>query len=138
MTSSPGLLRASIHAALVLLAVVPWIVGLLGFGAALLLVLAADWVWPDANRGNCWSFVGPRWVKHGGYIVVRPADGVRVLGRFWVPHAFWMPKIGMDNVILQTHPATRSRSKWLPWRTLYFEFRVRKRESPHNSDWADL
>ncbi|MBK8772736.1 MAG: hypothetical protein IPM06_20230 [Rhizobiales bacterium] len=132
------MLRRTVHAVLVLLAVIPWVIGLAGFGVALLLVLLADWAWPKATWGNCWSFVGPRWFKHGGYICARPADGVRLLGKFWIPHAFWMPEIGADASIQQTVPDHRSNAQWLPWRVLYFPYRVIRKERAHNSNWADL
>lgn len=132
------MLRRIGHALLVLLAVIPWVLGVLAFGVALLAVMLADWVWPNATAGNCWSFVGPRWAKHGGYLVIRPADGVRVSGAGWIPHALWMPEIGTDARIQQTVPERRTRAQWLPWRTLYFPYRVIRKERAHNSNWADL
>lgn len=137
-TKAPSLRRRALHATLVLLAVIPWSLGVLLFGVALLLVLLADKVWPNANWGNCWSYCGPKWVKEGGYLVGRPADNVRFLGRFWIPHVFWMPEIGDGNTVLQTFPVKRSKAKWLPLGTTYFEFIVRRKERPHNSNWADL
>lgn len=131
-------MRRVLHATLVLLAVVPFAIGLAGFGVALLLVLLADFAWPKATWGNCWSFVGPRWFKHGGYLVVRPADGVRIAGSGWVPHAMWMPEIGTDASIVQTFPESRSGAQWLPWRVIYFPYRVVRKERAHNSNWADI
>jgi len=126
------------HAVLVLLAVIPWAVGVTLFAIALVLVLLADKLWPNADWGNCWSFCGPKWVKEGGYLVARPADGVRFLGKLWIPHVFWMPKIGDGNTVLQTFPIDRTKARWLPWRTLYFRFIVRGKERPHNSTFGDL
>lgn len=125
--------RRIAHAVLVLLAALPWALGLAAFGCSLVLVLLADRIWPNATWGNCWSFAGPRWVRHGGYLVVRPADGVRVLGSGWVPHTLWMKRIGFDNEIEQTMPLRRSQSRVVPWRTLYFPYRVIRREMPHNA-----
>ena len=127
-------LRA-LHALLVVLAFVPWALGCLGFGLALLLVLAADWLWPNATHGNCWSFVGPLWARYGGYIVVRMADDVTIIGRRFIPHALWLEKWPSDVAMQQTMPLKRSRN---PLRTLYFQFKVRRSERPHDSTWGDL
>lgn len=105
---------------------------------ALILVMAADRLWPNATWGNCWSYCVPNWIENGGYLVVRPADGVRILRFVWVPHVFWMPHIGTGNTVVQTTPMDRSRAKWLPWFTIYFPYRVTHEEQPHNSNWSDL
>lgn len=123
--------RRAVHALIIILAVIPWFIGLLGFGLALLLVLLADRVWPDATMGNCWSFVGPRWFRHGGYILIRPADNVRVLNIGWIPHAIWVKSLSDGVELEQTHPDNRTAAKWIPWRTVYFPFKVLHRERPH-------
>jgi hypothetical protein len=128
----------ALHALLVVLAFFPWALGCISFGLALLFTLAADWLWPDATHGNCWTYVGPRWFKHGGYILIRAADDVRVLGRGFIPHAIWVKRWPMDAEVEQTLPIKRTGARWLPWRTLYFPFKVRHSERPHNSTWGDL
>lgn len=130
--------RRILHAILILLAALPFAVGVTFFAIAAVLVIWADKLWPDADCGNCWSFVAPKWIKHGGYIVNRAADGVTVSGHGLIPHAMWMPEISPDAVILQTHPVRRKTGKWFPWFTLYFPFKVLRKERPHNSNWADL
>jgi len=125
----------TIHALLVLLAAIPWAVGVLCFALALLLVLTADWLIPGATWGNCWSFVGPKWAKRGGYIVIRMADDVKVFGVQIIPHAIWLPAWPPDLPVHQTKPLRRSRN---PLRTLYFPFRVSTRERPHDSRHGDL
>lgn len=127
------MIRRFLHAVLILLAVVPWAFGCLLFSLALLLTILADRLWPNADHGNCWSFVGPRWAKHGGYLLIRPADGVRVFGKGIIPHVIWLKSLPKEGVVLeQTFPLFRSKSRWLPWRTLYFKYKLLSREREHN------
>jgi hypothetical protein len=125
----------ALHALLVLSAVPFWIVGVLMFGVALLWVLAADRVWPNATWGNCWSFVGPKWAKFGGYMGVRLAPDVRIFGVRVIPHAFWIPAWPADTPVQQTMPRKRSKN---PLHTPYFPFSVATREKPIDSTWSDL
>lgn len=127
-----------LHAIVVVLAFFPWALGCLMFAVALGLVLLADRIWPDADWGNCWSFVGPRWYRHGGYIAIRSADEVSVSGCGPIPHAMWITTWPADAAVQQTRPRKRTGARWLPWRTLYFPYVVKKSERPHNSNWADL
>jgi hypothetical protein len=138
-------MKRILHALLVVLASFPWALGCLGFGAALLFTLAADRLWPGADHGNCWSFVGPKWSRWGGYIVVRWADDVviphwRIIprslrGRRFVPHAMWLEKWPADVEMQQTVPLKRSKN---PLKTLYFRYIVRRSERPHDSTWGGL
>lgn len=113
---------------LIALAAIPWAVGVIGFSIALLLVVIADKLIPKATHGNCWSFVGPRWSKHGGYIVVRMADDIRIFGRRVIPHALWLRSWPEGADVQQTEPVTRKRH---PLHTIYFRFRVKNTESKH-------
>lgn len=131
-------MKRIIHAPLVILAAVPWAFGCLLFAVALGLTILADRVWPNATHGNCWSFVGPRWWRYGGYLLIRPADDVRVLGVGIIPHAIWVHGLAEDNELKQTVPLERSLSTSVPWRTLYFRFKVIRKERPRNSDRAEL
>lgn len=126
------------HAVLITLSIFPWLIGIFCVTLAALLVILADRIWPRANWGNCWAYVTPRWVKHGGYLVIRWADNISFLRRLRIPHAFWITKLGTDNEIRQTIPINRSSSKWFPWRVFYFPYKVIKRENPHDSDWTKL
>lgn len=129
--------RRALHALIVVAAFFPWCLGVALFGAALWLTLIADRLWPEADHGNCWSFVGPRWFRHGGYIGVRLADDVRVAGKPVIPHAIWvtaLPEAAPGLSLQQTKPIKRSRNRWFPWRVVYFPFTVSRHERPHNAD----
>jgi hypothetical protein len=119
--------KKAAHAALVVLAFLPWLVGCIGFGLALALVLLADRIWPNAKHGNCWSYVGPRWWRHGGYLLIRWASGMSI------PHAAWVRTLSDGNELEQTVPLERVTSWALWWRTVYFPFRVTTKEKPQNA-----
>jgi hypothetical protein len=118
----------ALHAILVVVAFVPWLIGCIGFGAALALVLLADRIWPGATRGNCWSYVGPRWWRRGGYLLIRWAAGWPM-----IPHAAWVRELSADNALEQTVPLERVTRWSLWWKTLYFPFRVSSVEQPRNA-----
>lgn len=130
-------MKKLVHAALCLLAIAPWMLAMFALWLSALLALLAHRIWPDADRGNCWTYVWPRYWMHGGYVVMRPADGQRVLGLFPVPHVMWLRKWGSGNDVRQTVPVERRR-KPLPWYTLYFRYRVVETERPHDSQWGGL
>ena len=130
--------RRIVHAALVIASVPLWVVGCVGFAAAAAPILLAHRIWPQADRGNCWSFVGPRWLRHGGYLVVRPAGNVRIFG-CPVPHAIWLRSMPAGADIEQTVPQRalgaagdtrldRVLLKMLHPGLLYFRFRVSRIE----------
>ncbi len=126
------MLRKILHAVLVEVAIIPWIVAVNCAVLCLILVMLADKAWPNATSGNCWSYVGPKWFKHGGYLLIRYADDVRLFGRLRIPHAIWLKILGTAETE-QTVPTNRSKAKKLPWRTLYFPYLVRSKERPHNA-----
>jgi hypothetical protein len=120
-------MKRILHAAVVILAFVPWVIGCLGFGAAIALALLADRILPNARHGNCWSFALPRWWRNGGYLLVRWANGMPV------PHAAWVRRLSDGNELEQTAPLHRVTSWALLWKTLYFPFRVTTVEKPQNA-----
>lgn len=132
-------MKRHLHAALVLLAVPVWAVAMLLLALCLLLVVLADRVWPEAYRGNCWSYVGPKWKRFGGYLQIRMADFPKVFGRRIIPHVQWVHALHPDTRLHQTEPVHRHKRLRDAWRTAYFEFRVDHEErKPRVSDWADL
>jgi hypothetical protein len=112
-------LRKLGHAVLVLIAVLPWLISCLSFALALWLVGIADKTLPNANIGNCWSFVGPLWRRKGGYMAIRPARGFR-----FIPHALWVPKIPPELPVQQTVPIERATKLKDIWKTVYFKYKV--------------
>ncbi len=132
-------MRHALHAIVCLLAAIPWALGVMLFSCALLLTILADRIWPNATWGNCWTQAGPRWWRHGGYLLVRSADGQKVLGIGGIPHAAWVHTLPDSGIgLLQTKPKHRRKSRFLPWYTLYFELDLIKHERPHNSKWGGL
>lgn len=51
----------ALHWLLLRLAVLPWLLMVAGFVLALVLVVWADKLRPDAPRSNCWSWAGQEW-----------------------------------------------------------------------------
>jgi hypothetical protein len=122
-------MRRALHALLVILAGPWWLIACLTFGVSVLLVLAADKLIPDADRGNCWSYVMPRFLKHGGYVCIRAArGGVRMLG-LPVPHAIWLKHMPHGADIEQTVPVERKKSRGLALFSFFFKFKVVKHET---------
>ena len=130
-------MRRFAHLVLVLLAGLPWVIGYFAFATSALLVWVADKVWPEADHGNCWSYAGPRWLKHGGYLAVRVVPSAKFLGAFPVLHAVLLHQMPDGAVLEMTMPLRRQKTKWLPWRTFYFHYRVARKDRAI-SDWADL
>lgn len=95
----------------------------------------SNWVLPSANRQNCWMYSMWRWHRYGGYLAVRPSDGVRFAKWLPVPHVVWikvLPRIG--SMTEQYVPIKRERKEFLPWFTAYFKGHVRHVDAPHNAD----
>lgn len=125
-------MKKLLHALLVIGAAVPWTIGMFALFLSSLGALAADKVWPNATKGNCWSYAWPKWLKQGGYIDIRPAEGQRILGVFFLPHVIWMPEWPEGIPIKHAQPIKRHHSRWIPWYTLYYDFEVKDTEKPHN------
>ena len=128
-----------LHFIVCMLAAVPWAIAMTAFSISAVLVLLADRIWPTAHWGNCWTFVGPKWLRDGGYMCIRASDGQKFLGVFPVPHAIWVKHIEVATDIQQTHPIKRFQNRVLPIYTLYFPYRVLHSEKRHNhTNWGDL
>ena len=127
--------KQGLHFFLVAICAPPlWFVGFTCLAGALVCVLWADKLWPNATWGNCWSYTGPRWWKRGGYIGVRASDGVKMLWGGIIPHALWIRKLFPTPVIEQSAPVNRKVGNWLLFRGgLYFKFAISNEESPHNA-----
>ena len=97
------------------------------------IVILADKALPNATSGNCWTYALPKWYRHGGYLLVRNADIVRFLWIFPVPHVAWVKHLGSDVVVEQFDPVKRKLSKFFPWFTIYYEGKVKLRESNHDA-----
>ena len=124
-------MRRALHALLVLLSMVPIVAAWALLALGLVGMVWADKLWPTADRGNCWSYAGPRWWRHGGYLGMRSADGVRLAGFGLVPHVMWVMSLGTDARIEQTMPVNRYSGRWLLWRKLYFRFTVADNDHKH-------
>ena len=120
--------RHALHAAICIAAFFPWLLGVLLFGGALLLTLLADRVMPRASWGNCWTYVGPRWHRQGGYVMVCMAPSPRLFGRRIIPHAIWCRSSHPELAVEQTAPVRRVRRFRDAWQAVYFRFTVKHTE----------
>jgi hypothetical protein len=128
--------RHALHAVICIAAFFPWLVGVLGFGAALALTVLADKLWPNATWGNCWTYVGPRWFKHGGYVQMRLVKCPKIFGRSFIPHAIWLRESHPEAKLEQTEPMTRIKRLRDAWQTIYFRFYIHTSE-PHRRPDGD-
>lgn len=131
-------IRRVLHFALASAGVVVWGVGNLFYVLAILCAEAMERVEPNSQFGNCWSFALTRWRKHGGYLMVRAADGLppvrnRFLKVFPVPHAIWVKHLDRRTEIEMFLPEKRYAAEWFPWRTAYYKGWVRFKDSPHDA-----
>ena len=78
--------------------------------------------------GNCWSYAVPRWLRYGGYLVVRIAPGIKILGFIPVLHVIWCKDL-KDASIEQFVPVNRKHAFWFPWHTIWFKGKVLTEES---------
>lgn len=102
-----------------------WAIGVVCLGLTTQLTLLGRRVAPDdSTYGNCWTYALPRYHKHGGYLLVRPAQGVRVLG-FKVPHVAWISELPIDGLVMEAFdPLDRKVNKWVPWRVVWYHGQV--------------
>lgn len=132
-------LRRVAHAVLVTAAAPPYLIAYLLLVLCAGLVVVAEHVLPHARVGNCWSYVGPRWLKYGGYIAIRAARGVSLSGSLLVPHAIWIRELPPGTDMRQTVPLNRRKSRWFPWFVAYFPFKVVDTErNPVETNWNEL
>lgn len=121
------MMRLALHWLLNAIGIATWCAGMVFLYVTMKLAVLGHRVWPEADRGNCWSFALPRF-HEGGYLVVRWANGVRLFGVKF-PHAIWMRRIPEEAEIMQTAPVKRERGRMLP-RVFYFRFEVFTKEPP--------
>ena len=131
-------MRRLIHALLAVVGIVAWIVAYLFMQVVFWLAVLGDKVLPDARIGNCWTFVCPRLVRLGGYMVIRPVRRARFFGIGIVPHVLWLRSIHPDSTVLQTEPVDRYNGRWKFWRFFYFLFRIKTSEVGTPRPWSDL
>jgi len=108
-------IRKLLHAAILLAAAAPWIIAYFMLALAAGMCWAADRVWPNATRGNCWSFALHRWCKERGVLALSFVEDARLLRIFPVVHCALLPSL------LPCGPAFRSQSprlhcpaRWCP------------------------
>ncbi len=86
----------------------------------------ADRIMPDARFGNCFTFAAARWWRYGGYVPLRTADEVTVLG-IPIPHALWQAELG--GPVRMTYPVKRRKGRF-PWYAILFRYEVWAGDSP--------
>ena len=119
-------MRHIIHWALNAIGVVTWFVAMSAMWVTIRLSVLGHRLWPEADKGNCWTYALPRWYLHGGYLSIRWANGARIFGRR-IPHVIWLHEIPADTPLQQTEPLRRSKGRRLP-PVFYFRFRVVTKE----------
>jgi hypothetical protein len=124
-------IRRILHALICIAAALPWLAGMLCFGAAALLAVAADRLWPKATWGNCWTHAFARWAKYGGYIGLRSSDTMRLLKVIPVPHVMWIYKLHKDCGVEQIESIHHVEVEWFPWMIFYFPYRLISAEEKH-------
>jgi len=120
-------LRRTLHAVMAVVGFLLWVVWCALFAAIVTLTVLGHRLWPEADRGNCWSFALPRWWTQGGYLAIVPSG--LWLGPVPVLHAIWVR--GELSEIQATDPCARhesARSSWFGLKTIYFKFRVVTRD----------
>lgn len=131
-------MRRIAHALLAFLGILAWLVAYLCMQIVFWLALAGDKVLPGARIGNCWTFVCPRAMKVGGYMVIRPVRRGRFFAVGLIPHVSWLQSITTDSVLLQTEPIDRYEGRWKFWRFFYFSFRLKDSEAGQPGPWSNL
>lgn len=131
-------MRQSLHFVLSMLAFVPWACGNIFYLLAAAFVLTAHKAKPHSKYGNCWTYALPRWLLHGGYLAIRPADGVRLLRLLIIPHALWVRQTPGDGKLKHFAPDKRRESRFLPWYVLYFRGHVKTEDAPHDAEESRL
>jgi hypothetical protein len=127
------MIRRILHIALVVAGFVPWALAMTLMAVSTGFALLAARAMPSARAGNCWSYVLPKWAKHGGYMLVRAADGQRFLGLFLVPHVAWVQHLADDNEMKFFVPERRKSARWVPWYVVYYSGRILRREKSHDA-----
>ena len=131
-------MRRAAHAFLAFLGILAWLVAYVAMQIVFWLALVGDKVLPNARVGNCWTFVCPRAMQVGGYMVIRPVRRGRFFGVGLIPHVAWLESITTDSVLLQTEPIDRYEGRWKFWRFFYFSFRLKDSETGRPGPWSNL
>lgn len=121
-------MKRVIHSLLLIVGFWVWAIGVLFLGLATWIAAVGDQVIPGLLYGNCWSYALPRYWGRGGYLIVRRADDVRFLKYFHIPHVMWCAQLPPGMAVEQFVPLVRSKTQWLPWRTIWYPGRIRLRE----------
>lgn len=108
---------------------------------ALTSVLAKK-VHPKAVYGNCWSYAIPLWVKYGGNLEIRAADGNYFLWIFPVLHVKYIGELPRKGVRMRQFvpiDSERRTGRVFPWWTVYYKGVVRRMDSPHDAEegWVE-
>lgn len=119
-------MRKALHGVLLAVAIPPLLLAFAAIGVFTALAVLADWVLPGARFGNCFTFAAARWARHGGYLTLRPVDGVTLFG-LPIPHAIWQSSLG--GPVRMTYPQNRRRGFW-PWFVLLFRYEVWAGDTP--------
>jgi hypothetical protein len=130
-------MRQVLHAALILLGTLPWLIAYWAAVVAAGLCWLADKAWPEADRGNCWSYALPKWIEGRGVLAMSFVEDARFLGLFPVIHCAVFPEFPRRASFEMTQPVERRRTQWFPWWSFYFRFRVvRVQRHPKATDTA--
>lgn len=127
-------MRLAAHFLITMVCAVAWAAANWFFVAVACLAWLSRKVYPKSEYGNCWLHALPLWVKDGGYLLIRPADGQRFLGVFCVPHVMHVTKLPRRGVELTQYvPVTRKSGQCWPKHVLYYRGEIRTVENPHNA-----
>jgi hypothetical protein len=126
-------IRRTLHVLAIALGFIAWAPAMCLMVVSAACARLADKAIPHSREGNCWSYALSKWTKHGGYMLVRAADGQRFLRRFWVPHVAWVQHIGDDTDMKFFVPTRRKSTSWVPWYVVYYSGRIFTREKPHDA-----
>ena len=128
-------MRTVLFRTLIVIAMVPLLLAFVSVAAFIFMAVMADKVLPDARWGNCWTYAAARWWRLGGYIALRPSDGIALIGGIPIPHAVWVPEL--TGEVRMTYPVDpRIQNVWMPLQALLFAYTVWHRDAPHGADWV--
>lgn len=114
---------------LLVLGLIPWLVAMVCLWLSTWMARLGDRISPGLMYGNCWSYALPKFARHGGYLLVRPARGIRLLKMFSVPHVIWVKRLPCEGVELEMfQPIDRDHSSWLPWKTIWYKGQIKRAE----------
>lgn len=124
---------------LLVLGLIPWLVAMVCLWLSTWMARLGDRISPGLMYGNCWSYALPKFARHGGYLLVRPARGVRLLKMFSVMHVIWVKSLPREGVEMEMfEPLHRRPANWLPWHTIWFRGRIARAEKADRHDAREL